>query len=82
MRYFLELVLGRLVDHPDDIDLRQIEEEGHVIFHVSVHPEDVGKVIGKGGRTINAIRDLLNAAGSKGDQRVTVQLFENGGGPA
>jgi hypothetical protein len=77
MRYFLELVLQRLIDHPDDVDLRQIEEEGHLTFQVSVHPDDVGKVIGKNGRTINAIRDLLNAAGSRHDQRVTVQLFEN-----
>ncbi len=77
MRYFLELVLQRLIDHPDDVDLRQIEEEGHLTFQVSVHPDDVGKVIGKSGRTINAIRSLLNAAGSRHDQRVTVQLFEN-----
>jgi predicted RNA-binding protein YlqC (UPF0109 family) len=77
MRYFLELVLQRLIDHPDDVDLRQVEEEGQLTFQVSVHPDDVGKVIGKSGRTINAIRGVLNAAGSRHDQRVTVQLFEN-----
>jgi len=68
MRYFLEFVLQRLIDHPDDVDLRQIEEERHLTFQVSVHPDDLGKVIGKNGRTINAIRGMLNAA---------VELFEN-----
>jgi len=77
MRYFLEFVLQRLIDHPDDVDLRQIEEERHLTFQVSVHPDDLGKVIGKNGRTINAIRGMLNAAGSRNDQRVTVELFEN-----
>ena len=77
MRYFLELVLQQIIDHPDDLDLRQIEEEGHVTFQISAHPDDVGKVIGKAGRTINAIRDILNAAGSRHEMRVTVQLFEN-----
>jgi predicted RNA-binding protein YlqC (UPF0109 family) len=77
MRYFLEFVLQRLIDHPDDVDLRQIEEERHLTFQVSVHPDDLGKVIGRNGRTINAIRGMLNAAGSRNDQRVTVELFEN-----
>jgi uncharacterized protein len=78
MRYFLEFVLQRLVDHPDDIDLRQIENPSGVTFHVSVHPDDIGKIIGKNGRTIMAIRSLLNAAASKtGETRVTVQLYEN-----
>ena len=77
MRYFLEFVLQRLIDHPDDVDLRQIEEERHLTFQVSVHPDDLGKVIGKNGRTINAIRGMLNAAGSRNDLRVTVELFEN-----
>jgi len=77
MRYFLEFVLQRLIDHPDDVDLRQIEEERHLTFQVSVHPDDLGKVIGKNGRTINAIRGMLNAAGTRNDLRVTVELFEN-----
>ena len=77
MRYFLDFLLQRLIAHPDDVDLRQIEEENHITFQISVHPDDIGKVIGKIGRTINAIRGLLNAAASRNDQRVTVQLFEN-----
>ncbi len=77
MRYFIGFLLQRLIAHPDDVDLRQIEEERHLTFQISVHPDDIGKVIGKNGRTINAIRSLLSAAGSRTDQRVTVQLFEN-----
>lgn len=77
MRYFLEFILQRLVAHPDDVDLRQIDGENSVTFQVSVNPEDIGKVIGKNGRTITAIRGLLNAAASKTEMRVTVQLYEN-----
>ncbi|MDE1171963.1 MAG: KH domain-containing protein [Verrucomicrobium sp.] len=77
MRYFLELVLQRLVDHPEEIDVRQVDGDRHVAFHVSVHPDDVGKVIGKSGRTINAIRGVLNAVAARQDQRVSVELFDN-----
>jgi uncharacterized protein len=77
MRYFLEFILQRLVAHPDDVDLRQIDGENSVTFQVSVNPEDIGKVIGKNGRTITAIRGLLTAAASKTETRVTVQLYEN-----
>jgi uncharacterized protein len=77
MRYFLEFILKRLVEHIDDVDVRQIDAERTITFQVSVHPEDVGRVIGKSGRTISAIRGLLNAAASKTNSRVAVQLFEN-----
>ncbi len=76
MRHFLDFVLRRLVENPDDVDVREMAAEGGLTFYVTLHPDDVGKVIGKGGRTIGAIRNLLNAAMTKPDQRVVVKICE------
>lgn len=76
MKHFLDYVLRRLVDNPDDVDIREVDGEKTITFQVSLHPDDVGKVIGKNGRTISAIRTVLNAAGSKTDTRVIVEICE------
>jgi predicted RNA-binding protein YlqC (UPF0109 family) len=76
MKHFLDFVLRRLVDYPDDVDVREVDGEGLVTFFVTLHPADIGKVIGKSGRTISAIRTLLNAAGSKVDKRVVLEIVE------
>jgi uncharacterized protein len=73
MRYFLDFVLRQLVRNPDDIDIRETEAGELITFHVTVHPEDVGRIIGKSGRTIGAIRNLLNAA-VRQDHRVVVEI--------
>ncbi|QDI90543.1 KH domain-containing protein [Salicibibacter halophilus] len=51
-----------LVDHPDDVDVQEEEVDGMTVFTLSVHEEDIGKVIGKSGRVANAIRNVLTAA--------------------
>ena len=51
-----------LVDHPDDVDVQEEEVDGITVFTLSVHEEDIGKVIGKSGRVANAIRNVLTAA--------------------
>jgi hypothetical protein len=76
LRYFLEFVLERLVAHPDDVDIREVEEEGHKTFVLTLNKEDIGKVIGRNGRTISAIRNLLTAAASKHDTKVSVEIQE------
>jgi predicted RNA-binding protein YlqC (UPF0109 family) len=66
MRYFLELVLGRLVTHPEEIDVEETAEEQGTLFRIRVNPEDLGRIIGRNGRTIEAIRSLMNAASRDG----------------
>jgi predicted RNA-binding protein YlqC (UPF0109 family) len=76
MRHFLDYVLRQLVDHPDDVDIHETPGDKVVTFHIACHPDDVGKVIGRNGRTISSIRSLLTAAGSKTDTRVNVEIVE------
>jgi predicted RNA-binding protein YlqC (UPF0109 family) len=76
MKHFLDFVLRRLVDNPDDIDVREVSGTKTTTYQISLNPEDIGKVIGKNGRTISAIRTMLNAASSKSDSRVVVEIIE------
>ena len=76
MKHFLDLVLRRLVEFPDDVDVVEVPGEKQITFKVSLNPADIGKVIGKNGRTISAIRTLLNAAASKAETRVIVEILE------
>jgi len=73
MRYFLELVLGRLVTHPDEVDVEETGDDRGSLFRIRVNPEELGRIIGRNGRTIEAIRSLLNAA-SRDGRRVFVEV--------
>ena len=77
MKYFLDFILRRLVSFPDDVDVREVDSKEGKTFFLTLNPEDIGKVIGRNGRTISAIRNLLNAANSKPDQHVGVEIVEN-----
>jgi hypothetical protein len=66
-----------LVDQPDQVGLRVSEMEGARLFELKVAPEDVGKVIGRDGRTVNALRTLLNAAAQKQGQKVRLEILDD-----
>ncbi|ABS60502.1 MULTISPECIES: KH domain-containing protein [Fervidobacterium] len=61
MKEFLEYVLKSIAKHPDDVVVVEYEEDGKKVFDISVHPDDVGQVIGKDGRTIKSIKILLSS---------------------
>ncbi len=66
-----------LVDQPDQVSLRTSEVEGARLFELKVAPEDVGKVIGRDGRTVGALRTLLGAAAQKHGQKVRLEIQDD-----
>ena len=76
MKHFLDFVARSLVDNPDDVQISEVGREGEEVFRIGLHPADVGLVIGKGGRTIGAIRNIINAA-NRGGSTLAVEVVEN-----
>ncbi len=72
----LEFVARQLVDHPEDVRVEAVEDDRQVVLNLYVHDEDLGKVIGKHGRTAKALRTLIKAAGSLEDRNVTVEIVD------
>jgi len=77
MEAFLEYVVKHLVRHPDEVSITPVERNGVTSYEVRVHPEDVGRVIGREGMTINAIRSLLLAGSAKQGLRCTMDIVED-----
>ena len=76
MKHFLDFVVRSLVDNPDDVQITEASKDGETVYRVSLHPADVGLVIGKGGRTISAIRSVINAS-NKAGTHLSVEVVEN-----
>ncbi len=74
MKEVLEYIARNLVDDPDAVQVIEERTEGTVILKLLVAPEDVGKVIGRGGRTARAIRDVVRAAGTRGGVTALVEI--------
>jgi uncharacterized protein len=77
MQAFLEYVVKGLVEFPDEVTLTPIERNGLTIYELRVSPEDMGRVIGRQGVTINAIRSLLLAGSAKKGLRCTLEVVED-----
>ena len=76
MRELLTFVAKSLVDHPDQVDVRETEDEA-IILELRVAEEDMGKVIGKNGRIAKAIRAVIKAATAKNSKPVYVEIVED-----
>ena len=76
MRDLVESIAKALVDHPEQVQVKAIEGEQVTVLELRVHPEDLGKVIGKQGRTARAIRTILGAAGMKLRKRFVLEILE------
>jgi len=76
MKELLEALAKALVDDPDQVHVRAIEGEQIAVFELRVHKSDLGKVIGREGRTANAIRTILNGVGMKLRKRFTLEILE------
>ena len=76
MKELIEAIAKALVDNPDQVSVRAVDGEQVTVLELRVHPSDLGKVIGKQGRTARSIRTLLNAAGMKLKKRFTLEILE------
>jgi predicted RNA-binding protein YlqC (UPF0109 family) len=77
VRELLAYLARQLVEHPDEVAVEQFtEEDGTVVLELSVGSEDYGRVIGKGGRTANALRTVIKAAAVKEECRVLVDIVD------
>jgi len=77
---FVEMVVKAIVDHPDEVKTKRSVDEMGVLIELTVHPEDMGKIIGKEGRTAKSIRTLLRVLGAKNNARVNLKIVEPEGG--
>jgi uncharacterized protein len=76
VRLLVEQIAKALVDTPDEVVVSQIEEDGETVIELEVAENDMGRVIGKQGRTARAFRNLLNAAGVKAHRRYSLEILE------
>lgn len=76
MRELVEFVAKSLVDNPDEVRTRVYEREQGTVIELEVAPADLGKVIGRQGRTARALRTLLTAAGEKSRRRVSLDIVD------
>jgi predicted RNA-binding protein YlqC (UPF0109 family) len=77
MRDLLTYLARALVDDPDAVEVTEVEEiEGEVVFELEVAEDDLGRVIGKGGRVANALRTVMKAAATRAEKRVVVDILD------
>jgi predicted RNA-binding protein YlqC (UPF0109 family) len=77
VRDLLEFLTRSLVENPDDVKVTEVEEiDGEVVLEVEVAEDDLGRVIGRGGRVANALRSVMKAAATREDKRVVVDILD------
>ena len=72
----VEYLARRLVESPDAVRVEEVEEDGALVIRLHVASEDLGRVIGRGGRIARALRTLVRAGGAHGDRRVLLKIVE------
>ena len=81
MKEFVAYIVKNLVDHPDKVKINEIGGTQTLIIELSVEKSDIGKIIGKKGKTINAIRTLLMSVASRNGIRVNLEILEENSRP-
>jgi uncharacterized protein len=76
LKQLIEAIAKALVDKSDEVQVRMIENERVTVLELRVHPDDIGKVIGRQGRTVKSIRTLLDATGTKERKRFVLTILE------
>jgi predicted RNA-binding protein YlqC (UPF0109 family) len=76
MTELLEFLVKALVEEPEAVVVEELEEDGDLVYEITVAEDDLGRVIGKGGRIANAIRTIAKAAAVRIDRRVIVDILD------
>lgn len=76
MDEFLRYVVGKLVEHPDEVAVSHREDQGKITYLLELNRGDIGRLIGKGGSTIKAIRDLLSVSGEQKGKKAALRISE------
>jgi hypothetical protein len=76
VKELIELVSKKLVEHPDDVEVRVIEGEYGETYELRVNQEDMGRIIGRNGRVAKALRTLVGSAAAKKDTQVSLEIME------
>ena len=76
MKEAVEMIVKALVDDVDAVDVREVQREGATLLEVRVAPNDMGKIIGRQGRTVRALRSLAHAVGLKKKHRFVLEIVE------
>ena len=77
MTDLLHFIVTSIVANKEDVAIREEETETSVILHLTVNADDMGQVIGKQGRVVNAIREIIKTAGRNGEKRYFVEVDDN-----
>lgn len=76
LKMLIEQIAKRLVDKPESVSVTEVQGQQATVIELRVAPEDLGKVIGKEGRTARSLRTLVHAAGVKEKKRVVLEILE------
>jgi predicted RNA-binding protein YlqC (UPF0109 family) len=77
MRDLVEFLARALVEDPDSVQVEEVDENGDLVIEVTVGGDDLGRLIGRGGRVANAIRTVAKAASTRAERRVLVEFIED-----
>jgi predicted RNA-binding protein YlqC (UPF0109 family) len=78
VKELLEYIARELVENPDAVEVNEVQDDRGILLQLTVDPEDMGKVIGKGGRTARAIRQVVKAAAIHEGVRAAVEIVDQG----
>ena len=76
MREMVEFLARAMVEDPDAVEVEEVEENGDIVLEVTVADDDLGRVIGRGGRIANALRTVAKAAATRAERRVIVEILD------
>ncbi len=76
MKELVEYIAKSLVDNPESVRVNEVEGSSMVVLELTVDDSDMGRVIGKGGRVVNAMRTLVDVAGGRRGKRVTLEIID------